>query len=239
VAKGKPTKPTNERRAEKAREQSAGAFAGWLRDARRVRRLEVAGADVPCGSCTACCTASLFVHVAPDETATLSRIPSKLLFPAPGLPGHMLMGHDERGHCPMLVEGRCSIYEDRPRTCRDFDCRVFAATGISPNVTGAQRGVVERARAWRFETPTSDDRKKRAAVHEAGAFLQKHAGAFPAGALPDSRTQRALLALEIYPVFLDRRPSRDEVVEAVTTEMARCTEPVKTADAPARPARKR
>ena len=36
------------------------------------------------------------------------------------------MGYDERGHCPMLVDGDCSIYEHRPRTCRTYDCRVFA-----------------------------------------------------------------------------------------------------------------
>jgi Fe-S-cluster containining protein len=211
---------TAKRRAKATRDQPAGAFSAWVRDTRRVRRLELAEADVPCGTCTACCVSSLFVHVEPDEAATLARIPKKLLFPAPGLPnGHVLMGHDERGHCPMFVDGGCSIYEDRPRTCRDFDCRVFAATGISPNMSGAQGAIVERVRTWKFDVPTAADRKKMAAVHEAGVFLQKHGGELRPGLLPESATQRALLALEIYPVFVEKRPSRDEVVEAVTAAM--------------------
>ena len=27
--------------------------------------------------------------------------------------------------------GGCSIYDHRPRTCRTFDCRVFAAAGVA------------------------------------------------------------------------------------------------------------
>src|SRR5437868_3481590 len=96
---------------------AAGDFSSWVRGMLGALRGEH-GSDVPCGACTACCTSSQFVHVEPDETDTLSRIPAELLFPAPRLPrGHMLMGYDERGHCPMLIEGKCSIYEHRPRTC--------------------------------------------------------------------------------------------------------------------------
>ena len=63
-------------------------------------------ADVPCDGCTACCTASQFVHVDPDEADTLAHIPREVLFPAPGLPpGHVLMGYDEHGACPMFVDG--------------------------------------------------------------------------------------------------------------------------------------
>jgi hypothetical protein len=52
--------------------------------------------DVPCGTCTACCTSSQFVHVSPDDRAASERIPAELLFPAPGLPdGHLVMGYDE------------------------------------------------------------------------------------------------------------------------------------------------
>jgi Fe-S-cluster containining protein len=74
----------------------------------------------------------MFIHISPEETRTIQRIPRELLFPAPGKPkGHVLMGYTDQGYCPMLVAGECSIYEDRPQTCRDYDCRVFAATGIS------------------------------------------------------------------------------------------------------------
>src|SRR5437763_4457379 len=90
-----------------------------------------AGAEVPCAGCTACCTSYQFVHIGPEETETLARIPAALLAPAPGRPsGHMVLGYDDRGQCPMLVDNQCSIYSHRPRTCRAYDCRVFAATGI-------------------------------------------------------------------------------------------------------------
>jgi Fe-S-cluster containining protein len=111
--------------------------------------LDSGEADVPCGSCTACCTSSQFIHVEPDERATLARIPAALLFPAPGKPkGHVLLGYDEHGRCPMFVDGGCSIYDHRPRTCRAYDCRVFAATGIVPD----QPAVADRVRTWRFDT---------------------------------------------------------------------------------------
>ena len=59
---------------------------------------------MPCGECTACCTASQFIHVAPDEHDALTAIPPEVLFPAPGFPpGHVLMGYDDQGNCPMFA----------------------------------------------------------------------------------------------------------------------------------------
>src|SRR5487761_2058332 len=112
----------------KAQPVDAGRFSLWLDTFLGALRSGETS-DVPCGSCTACCTSSQFVHISPDEVETLASIPTELLFPAPRLPrGHVLMGYDEHGHCPMLVAGKCSIYEQRPRTCRSYDCRVFAAS---------------------------------------------------------------------------------------------------------------
>ena len=109
--------------------------------------------------------------VEPDERDALAHIPSELLFPAPGLPkGHRVMGYDERGHCPMLVDGDCSIYEHRPRTCRSYDCRVFTVTGVTPD----QPEIAERAAEWLFEV---DDRERwervRAAVPDAGPPIER------------------------------------------------------------------
>ena len=107
-----------------------------------------ADSDVPCGACIACCSSSQFVHIEPDELDALAHIPAELLFPAPRLPrGHVLMGYDERGRCPMLSDGGCTIYEHRPRTCRTYDCRVFPATGVFPDEVEKSR-IAERARAW-------------------------------------------------------------------------------------------
>ena len=99
----------------------AGDFGAWLAEIQGVLR-GAGESDVPCGSCTACCTSSMFIHIEPDEADALAHIPKALLFPAPLRPrGHVVLGYDERGHCPMLVHGACSIYDHRPRTCRAFD----------------------------------------------------------------------------------------------------------------------
>src|SRR5689334_17144730 len=123
------------------------AFAEWLAETQAAIRGE-REAVVPCGECTACCTSSQFVHVAPDETDALAHIPDEVLFAAPGFPpGHVLMGYDENGHCPMFVDGRCAIYAHRPRTCRTYDCRVFAAAGIEPDAPA----IAAQVRRWELD----------------------------------------------------------------------------------------
>jgi len=132
----------------------AGAFPAWLAGMRRALRGE-ADADVPCGTCTACCTSSQFVHIGPDEADTLASIPAELLFPAPLLPlGHVVLGYDERGHCPMLLDGACSIYEHRPRTCRTYDCRVFPAAGLVPE---GKPAIARQAARWQFDDDVRHD----------------------------------------------------------------------------------
>lgn len=148
----------------------AGPFAEWRSQMLAALRGERAS-DVPCGTCSACCTSAQFVHIDPDEDDTLARIPRDLLARAPGLPrGHMILGYDERGHCPMLREGRCSIYDHRPRACRMYDCRVFAAAGIEPVDKPA---IAEQARRWEFTYPTANDRAEHDAVLHAAAALAR------------------------------------------------------------------
>src|SRR5690242_17381514 len=59
-----------------------GSFAAWLDQMSAALRGD-ADADVPCGSCTACCTSSQFVPIGPDEVDALAHIPADLLFPVP------------------------------------------------------------------------------------------------------------------------------------------------------------
>jgi Fe-S-cluster containining protein len=149
----------------------AGDFGAWLTQARVALKGE-GEADVPCDGCTACCTSSQFVHIEPDETDTIAHIPSDLLFPAPRLPlGHLVLGYDERGHCPMLVNGACSIYEHRPRTCRVYDCRVFAAAGLEPD-DERKVEITKRVRQWRFTYGSDDDRARHDAIRAAAAALE-------------------------------------------------------------------
>jgi Fe-S-cluster containining protein len=191
-------------------ELAAGDFSTWMTEMHAALRGDAA-ADVPCGSCTACCTSSQFIHIAPDETDTLARIPAELLFPAPGLPrGHVLLGYDEHGHCPMFVDGRCSIYEDRPRTCRTYDCRIFPAAGIEPDDDKVL--IAQRVRRWRFSHPTPDDDARHRAVRAAAAFADARDAHLPDDLAPHNATQRAVFAIEMHDVFLSRDSSGRSVV---------------------------
>jgi Fe-S-cluster containining protein len=179
---------------------TAGAFADWTEQIDGALRGE-RDAEVPCGDCTACCTASQFVHIGPDEIDTLAHVPAELLFPAPRSPqGHVLLGYDERGHCPMLINARCSIYAHRPRACRTYDCRIFSAAGVEPS--GAQYVKIQkRVRRWRFTYGDPADEVRHEAVRAAARYLSEHAGLLADGT---GETAVALLALELHDLFLRR-----------------------------------
>ena len=209
---------------------AAGDFSSWVTQMQRAIRGD-GGSEVPCAGCTACCTSYQFIHIAPDETDTLSRIPEELLFPAPGLPrGHVVLGYDDRGHCPMLVDGKCSIYEHRPQTCRTYDCRVFPATGVDID-DHDKRLISDQARRWRFNFPTPADETEHAAVLAASTFLKEHGDVLPKGAVPTNATQMAVLAIEIHEVFLARNEATQQTTvidpdpETVRLEVMRRSQP--------------
>ena len=198
----------------------AGDFADWATGMQAALRGE-RPSTVPCGGCSACCTSSQFVHVGPDETDTLAHIPAVLLFPAPlRPPGHVVLGYDERGHCPMLVDGRCSIYDHRPRACRTYDCRVFAAARVEP-VDGDKGAIAERSRRWRFTFPTDADRVRQDAVGSAAIFLRDHREVLPPGTTVTA-TQLAVLAIEVHDAFLGR--SEDPDPAEIRAALSRLTE---------------
>lgn len=70
-----------------------------------------------CQACGACCDGTLFTSVAvfPEEVASARR--------------HALpLFQDDRAFtqpCVAHLSGSCSIYEDRPSTCRKFRCRLY------------------------------------------------------------------------------------------------------------------
>jgi uncharacterized protein len=197
---------------------AAGDFSSWVVGMQAAIRGEQES-DVPCNGCTACCTSSQFVHIAPDETDTLARIPAELLFPAPRSPrGHVVLGYDERGHCPMLIDDRCSIYEHRPRTCRTYDCRIFPATGLDVD-DEAKAAIARQVRRWQFSFASDADRNEYDAVQAAASFLRDNAGALPAGTVPSSTTQLAVLAVEVSDLFL--RSDVEPDPQAVGVELKR------------------
>ncbi len=112
------------------------------------------------------------------------------------------MGYHDDGTCPMLDAGQCTIYHQRPQTCRDYDCRVFAAAGIDAG--GDDKHVInERVRAWQFTYPTDDDRRAHDAVQSAAAFIRDRSSSFPRGRAPTAPTGIAVLAIKVYTIFLD------------------------------------
>ncbi|MDQ7797736.1 MAG: YkgJ family cysteine cluster protein [Candidatus Edwardsbacteria bacterium] len=198
----------------------AGQFSAWLRRFRKALKNET-GINVKCGDCNACCRSSQFIHVKPGETETIARIDKRLLFPAPGLPrGNMVLGYDKDGCCPMLIKGQCSIYEDRPITCRNYDCRIFAAAGI--NAGGKEKELVnQQVRRWRFKYKDALDRRQHSAVMAAAEFLKENARIFPAGSLSGNPSQLAILAIKCYDVFLrpDLLRNKKETVQKMISKV--------------------
>lgn len=178
---------------------SAGDFSDWLRQMVAAINGEL-DADVPCGSCTACCTSSQFIHIGPSERDALAHIPSALLFPAPRMPrGHVLMGYDEHGRCPMLIDNLCSIYDHRPRTCRTYDCRVFPAAGVELDEVEKEQ-IAAQVRRWQFDhSPTGS--RQHDAVKAAARFLQDNAASLGEQVAPHTATQLAVAAVEVHALF--------------------------------------
>lgn len=187
------TKPRNDEASETV---DAGPFGHWLAQA-RASLLGDAGADVPCGDCVGCCVSSYPVPIRPQDALAAAEIPVKFLASAPG--GRTMMVALPDGTCPMLADRKCSIYGQRPQTCRDYDCRFFAAAGILAG--GVGRAVInERVQQWRFTYPNEADRQAHCAVRAAAAFIEANADRFPG--FPSAPTGIAVLAIKAYMVFL-------------------------------------
>lgn len=83
---------------------------------------------VPCGACTLCCE-KLSPYLTPEEVAS-GIYPLSLVQPSEQ---HLAENSDvgpivvlyrkKEGGCGMFINGKCSIYETRPKACRQFDCR--------------------------------------------------------------------------------------------------------------------
>jgi hypothetical protein len=122
-----------------------------------------------------------------------------------------VLGYDEQGHCPMLTDGRCSIYAYRPRTCRTYDCRVFAAADVYDD---GKPLIERRARRWRFNYPSAADRAEHGAVRAAAAFLHRRSARSPEWPVPTDVARLAALAIEVHGLFLDGDDGSDPAVVA-------------------------
>lgn len=184
----------------------AGDFGAWLVAMRAVLRNERV-ADVPCDGCVGCCVSSYAIALRPSDTVALVEVPARYLrLPVDG--GLAYMGHREDGTCPMLESGRCAIYADRPQTCRDYDCRIYAATGLLPD--GERPVIRQRVEEWHFAVATTEAAAQLAALRRAAAFIREYAGLFPATARLTSTSAIAVLAVKTWQLFADESASHEK-----------------------------
>jgi uncharacterized protein len=180
----------------------AGPFGAWLAHVRAALRGDV-GIDVPCGDCTGCCTSGYSIQLRPADARALAVVPPQWLVESAGFaPGQKTLVPRPDGTCRMLEAGRCTIYAQRPQTCLDYDCRVFAAAGIDAG--GDDKAVINRrVRDWRFDYPTDDDRRAHQAVQSAAAFIRRVGDGAAGIRVPISPMGVAVLAVKVSDVFLD------------------------------------
>jgi uncharacterized protein len=183
----------------------AGDFGVWLTQARAALRGDT-GSAVPCGDCTGCCSSAYSIEIRATDAVALERIPARALRRSTSA-NQWTVRPNPDGTCPMLDCGKCSIYAQRPQTCRDYDCRVFAAAGID---AGAGKDVINtRVQAWRFAYSSNEDERAHRAIQAAAQFIRTAHDQFPKGAAPRNPLGIAALALRVYPVFLPPGPPDD------------------------------
>lgn len=194
--------------------KSAGPFGDWLDAMQAVLRGEQV-ADVPCGDCVGCCVSSYPIPLRPGDRVALARVPTHLLsVAAEQLPGHAMMGYRTDGTCPMHGAQGCTIYADRPQTCRDYDCRIFAAAGLLPD--GERPIIRERVQQWEFSHPEPHDKRAATAMRRAAQFIRNQSEQFPPSMRTHSAMAAAVIAVKTWQLFADDRvPLVDQIVRAV------------------------
>lgn len=113
-------------------------------------------ADVPCNGCTACCRGSE-VTVTEEEAERLGYENTRELY------GRRVLAHQSDGACVFLENDRCGIHEQRPETCRVFDCRRMAIAGVLP---ATRPHVADRVKQWRIVVEQPRDRELVAQAHD-------------------------------------------------------------------------
>jgi Fe-S-cluster containining protein len=176
----------------------AGHFGTWLREMSAVLR-GGQHADVPCDGCVGCCVSSYAIPLRPADGVALEAVPARYLrMPVDG--GLARMEYREDGTCPMLEGGRCTIYAQRPQTCRDYDCRIYTATGLLPD--GERPVIRDRVLEWHFDFPSLEELAQHGALRRAARFIREHAALFPPAMRADSAAAAAVLAVKAWPLFL-------------------------------------
>lgn len=133
--------------SETPKTRPTGSVTSWLRRYRKAM-LSGAGTNVPCGECTACCRSNEYIVLQADE---VERFDGVVINPD-GEPSIQTLPD---GRCPYLDEEKgCTIYDERPQNCRNFDCRTMLFCRTLP---GDRPLIAEAIRQWEPAYRTVED----------------------------------------------------------------------------------
>ena len=196
----------------------AGPFGAWLQQFVASLRGNT-GTEVPCGMCVGCCVSAYPVPIRPAD-ALDDVLPLEFVVPISST-SKMLIARSD-GTCPMLQNKQCAVYTRRPQTCRDYDCRVFAAAGIDAG--GSERSVInQRVRAWCFVYESEAEERIHQAIKLTASFIRDNATAF-SGRAPTAPSGIAVLAIKAFEVLLhshDGSQSPQEIASAIVAASRR------------------
>ena len=113
-------------------------------------------------------------------------------------PGYLLLGYDERGACPVLVDDHCSIYDDRPLVCRTYDCRIYAATASRRTRRDRPAGT-----ALALRLRDGADGELHEAVLAAVRFIREHPACLPSRAAYEQPIRVATLGVAAHEAFCE------------------------------------
>ena len=99
----------------------------------------------------------------------------------------------------MFKDETCSIYHERPQTCRSYDCRIFHAADQYPR---DQPEITARAAQECFDYGEQSDRDRSNAVREAAGFINAHQQELFGRSV--NEIQIALTAIKVHEQFLTR-----------------------------------
>lgn len=113
--------------------------------------------SVPCGDCNACCRSEyLKADLTAEEAAELEHVFDDDM-------GANVLAKRPDGSCVYLVEGKCSIRDRRPRSCRQYDCRLHLLLGVGPHQD--DKTLWDGLRRWgNIRTPTAADKSMLMAI---------------------------------------------------------------------------
>lgn len=126
---------------------------------------ERVAADVPCGSCRACCYyAEVEVTPAQESPEALAHLDVVRNAKDNG----WALRKKPDGSCVHLDDTGCSVRAHRPLACRHYDCRLYAMSGVLDSYSG---GRVQPT--WVFNSGSETDREFADAMMMGGAIHGK------------------------------------------------------------------